>query len=128
MPPFFLLRHGENQANLTKEFSYMKVDYPLNQKGRQQARQAGLALLEQNIRAIYSSPLKRAVETAQIVGQRLNLTPIVSEAFREINVGVLEDQPPTEANWALHHRIIEQWIEGKEDIGFPGGESYQHLS
>ncbi len=39
----FLVRHGENPANLTKEFSYRKVDYPLTKKGQLQARQTGLS-------------------------------------------------------------------------------------
>ena len=39
MQRVFLIRHGENQANLTKEFSYRLVDYPLNAKGILQARQ-----------------------------------------------------------------------------------------
>lgn len=127
MNRLFLLRHGENQANLTKEFSCREVDYPLNEKGRLQALQAGRALLGNNIRAIVSSPLKRAVETAEIVGRLLNLTPIITEAFREVNVGDLEAQPPTKENWAIHHAIFTQWAAGKDEVAFPAGENYRQL-
>ena len=56
MNRLFLLRHGENQANLTTEFSCWKIDYPLNEKGRQQAWQAGLALLEKISRSFILLP------------------------------------------------------------------------
>ena len=127
MNHLFLLRHGENKANLTKEFSCRKIDYPLNEKGRLQAGQAGTHLLTQNIQAIYSSPLKRAKETAAIVGRILNQPTIISEAFREVNVGRLEEQPPTQESWSHHNHILQQWADGQAEVSFPGGESYRQL-
>ena len=44
MTHLYLIRHGENLANLTKEFSYLKVDYPLTPKGKLQAAQTALLL------------------------------------------------------------------------------------
>ncbi len=127
MNHIFLLRHGENRANLTKEFSYKKTDYPLNDKGILQARQSGEALMGQSIQAIYTSPLKRALGTAQIVGEILGLSPIVEEDFRELNVGALEEMPPNEETWDRYRNVVRSWVEGHPETAFPGGENYHQL-
>jgi probable phosphoglycerate mutase len=127
MNQLFLVRHGENKANITKEFSYKLVDYPLNKKGRLQAQQTADSLRGKDIRAIYTSPLKRAYQTVEIIGQALDLKPIVSEAFRGFNVGDLEGRPPTKENWMILGNVIRAWLEGKKDISFPNGENYHQL-
>ena len=127
MNRIILLRHGENRANITKEFSYKKIDYPLTEKGVLQAQQTAAALRGRDIHAIYSSPLKRAHQTATIVGETLGLTPIVDEAFREFNVGILEDLPPSDETWDQYRRIIHAWVEGRSEVSFPGGENHRQL-
>jgi broad specificity phosphatase PhoE len=101
MNTIFLLRHGENHANVTKEFSYKHVDYSLTEKGVLQAQQAGGYISTLGLDAIYASPLKRAHETARIVADACDL-PIAGtfEDLREFNVGSLEGQTPTAALWA----------------------------
>lgn len=123
----YLVRHGENPANLTKEFSYRRVDYPLTEKGQLQAWQTGRYLLSKNIQAIYTSPLKRAVESAKIISKVLDLNFEVIENFREVNVGLLEDLPVSEENWNLHNEIIMDWIDGQRHRSFPGGENFLML-
>lgn len=122
-----VVRHGENPANVNREFSYTLIDYSLNEKGILQAEQAALALREQDIHEIYSSPLKRAVETAEIIAAPLGLPVSIMEEFRENNVGDLESQPPSAENWALHDRIIADWYAGRHDSAFPGGEDFLTL-
>ncbi len=127
MNTIYLVRHGENPANLTRQFSYRRVDYPLTEKGVLQARQTAAYLRGIGLDALYSSPLKRAAQTAAIVGEALGLPVTEVEALREMNVGRLEDEPPTEENWALHDRIVEQWRAGEHEVAFPGGEDYVTL-
>lgn len=131
LPPgrnrLYLVRHGENRANLTKEFSHRLVDYSLTDKGRLQARQTAGHLQGEGIDEIYTSPLKRAVETASILGARLGLEPVIVEAFREINVGDLERQPPSAGAWARHNRVLEAWLAGRRDTPMPGGEDQHSL-
>ncbi len=91
----YLVRHAENTANLTKEFSHRLVDYSLTPKGILQAQQTAEYFTDKNIDEIYSSPLKRARETADIIAQKLHLPVGVVEQFREVNVGSLEGRPPT---------------------------------
>lgn len=123
MNTIYLVRHGENKANITKEFSYKKVNYPLTPKGVIQAQQTAEYFLDKHIDAIYTSPLKRTRETAQIIGQALGLEPIVKEQFREVNVGSLEGMPPTKENWRLHNTILMSWFAGKPETFFPEGEN-----
>lgn len=68
----FFLRHGDAQPG---------GERPLTPKGREQARHVGekLAALGLEFQAIYTSPLLRAKQTAELVGQALGLQPQVSE-------------------------------------------------
>lgn len=127
MNTIYLIRHGENKANLTKEFSYKKVDYPLTAKGVIQAQQTAEYFKDKHIDEIYASPLKRARETAEIIAEALGLKVVVMEQFREVNVGELEDRPPDAETWTLHNRILGGWLDGHPEIPFPGGENYLQL-
>jgi broad specificity phosphatase PhoE len=124
----YLVRHGENVANLTKEFSYRKVDHSLTPKGRLQAEQTAAYFKGKGIQAIYTSPLKRATETAEIIGQALGLDYTVVEAFRELNVGNLEEPPPTDEKWRIHYGVWFEWFQGNLSAAFPGGEDYHIVS
>lgn len=127
MNTLYLVRHGENWANITQEFSYRKVDYSLTAKGVIQARQTAEFFRDKAIHEIYSSPLKRARETAEIIVRALGLEVAIVEHLREINVGALEGQPPNTENWAYHDRIIEDWYERRHDTAFRDGEDYWTL-
>ncbi len=127
MTQLYLVRHGENLANLTKEFSHRAVDYPLTAKGVLQAEQTARFLADKGISAIYSSPLRRAAETAQHLADLLGQPVIVSEAFRELNVGDLEGQPPTAEAWAAHNEVLRAWRRGELETAFPGGENFLQM-
>lgn len=123
----YLLRHGENPANLSKDFSNHLVDHPLTEKGVLQSEQTADYFAAQSLDAVYASPLKRAAQTAGIIASRLGLDFTVMEAFREIDVGSLEGRPATPADWALHAQIMSDWFDGKNDTAFPEGENYDGL-
>lgn len=127
MNRILLVRHGENRANLTKEFSHRAVDYPLTAKGRLQAAQTAASLKRYPVTQVFTSPLKRARETAKIIAAGVGVSVTVLEAFRETDVGVLEGQTPTEATWRQHDAIIGAWIAGDVAARFPGGESFPEL-
>jgi broad specificity phosphatase PhoE len=127
MNTLYMVRHGENRANITKEFSWKRVDYPLNEKGILQAQQAAEALVGKGIQAIYSSPLKRARQTARIIADKLKLPVTIVEDFRELNVGDLENRAPNLENWTIHNAVLHNWINGKLEERFPDGEDYHTL-
>lgn len=123
----YLVRHGENVANLTKEFSHRKIDYSLTPRGVLQAQQTAAFFKTQAIDAIYSSPLKRAVETAQIISETLQLPFTVLEGLREIHFGALEQAPDLLAAWGVHNQILGAWLAGDPDRRFPEGEDQNEL-
>jgi broad specificity phosphatase PhoE len=127
----YLVRHGENPANRTKEFSYKLVDYSLNEQGQRQALQTAEFFKNIPLDAVYSSPLKRAHETANIIAQPHHLSVMLLEEFREVNVGHLELPAPSHdtliRNWQLHDKIIREWVKGNHTETFPGGENFLTL-
>jgi broad specificity phosphatase PhoE len=127
MHTLYLIRHGENTANLTKEFSHRLVDYSLTPKGVLQAQQTAEYFKNRQIDAIYCSPLKRAIETAEIIGQAIGIRPVIMEEFREVDVGALEMLGGSPENWATHDSIVRAWFEGQPDVIFPEGENYHML-
>jgi broad specificity phosphatase PhoE len=127
MVRLYWIRHGENLANLTKEFSSRLVDYSLTSKGVLQSQQTADFLADRPVESVYTSPLKRAVETAQIIAAPHHLPVIQLENFREIVVGDLENGPPSPQAWQFHNEILIDWLRGDLNRSFPGGESGAQL-
>ena len=125
MPTTILfIRHGENPANLTGQLSHRDVDYSLTERGRRQAQAVAEHLgagHEGPIDAVFASPLKRARETAAVIGFVLGLEVEELEELRELNVGDLEGRSDDDA-WRLHDEIDHAWVNGRAEGAFPGGE------
>ena len=86
----YVIRHGESETNLSKQFTGWQ-DVHLTEKGKEQAKRAGLRLQHIPFDKIYSSDLQRARETAEaaLPGCTYEITALA----REINVGNLMTQP-----------------------------------
>ena len=126
----YLVRHGENPANVKREFSYKILDYSLNERGVRQAEQTASYFSDHGgirVDAIFSSPLKRAMETAQIIGAQTGHDISIIEEFREINCGDFDGATPTPAMWEHHDQILAAWRNGDHHVRFPGGEDYHTL-
>jgi broad specificity phosphatase PhoE len=86
-----LVRHGQSTAN-AKGIWQGQLDFPLSERGRAQASVAGQGLSEEPFEGLYSSPLSRAFETAEIIRDRTgfagDVVPV--EALSERNGGILE--------------------------------------
>jgi len=81
-----LARHGETDWNRIGRWQG-QADPPLNDIGREQAAALAEQLAGDGVRAIYSSDLRRASETARVVGERLGLGVVEERGLREIDVG-----------------------------------------
>jgi len=127
MNRFLLVRHAENTANLTGEFSCRIIDYPLTEKGRLQAQQTAEYLQDTAVTSVYASPLKRTIETAEIIAAPHGLPVRVLEEFREVNIGDLEGTDDLDAGWDFHRKVTDQWFAGNHEVRFPGGEDYLTL-
>ena len=116
-----LARHGETTWNKDRRFQG-QLDVELNDTGRAQARALATAAAGHDLAAIYTSPLVRARETAEIVGQALGLEPRLDERLKEVHVGDWEGRYKAD----LERDEPEAWAafgQAGEDFRFPGGES-----
>ena len=82
----FLVRHGATAATAEDRFSGSS-GAELSDRGRWQAARLGERLAQQNITAIYSSPLSRAFETARIIAGHCRLETVTRDGLREIGHG-----------------------------------------
>ena len=90
MTNFFLIRHGETDWNLAGKIQGA-TDIPLNDTGRAQARATGQKMQGRRWDALVSSPLSRAVETAEIIGSFIGLhDPRPVPGIVERNYGAAE--------------------------------------
>ncbi|MCH8055577.1 MAG: histidine phosphatase family protein, partial [Deltaproteobacteria bacterium] len=85
----FLLRHGETDWNLQGRCQGV-ADLDLNERGKQQAVEVAEYLSREKIDAIYSSDLKRALQTAEAIRRFHDLEVTVDSDFRELDHGEFE--------------------------------------
>ena len=104
----YFVRHGESEANTRRVISNRESPFGLTDLGRQQAKSLADKLKDIPITAIFSSPVLRARETADILSQLLRQTYQITEALREYDCGILEEQSDA-ASWKLHREIYEDW-------------------
>jgi broad specificity phosphatase PhoE len=82
-----LARHGETDWNREHRLQGW-ADPPLNELGREQARELAEALDGERFDAVYTSDLRRAAETARIVASRLGLGSVIEDvSLREVDLG-----------------------------------------
>jgi alpha-ribazole phosphatase/probable phosphoglycerate mutase len=120
-----LIRHGEPER-LAKGICYGSLDVRLSEFGQKQV-EAKLAALS-NLRGdvLYASPLKRAMESAAIVGAALRLEPTLAHELREIDFGSFEGltYEAIEKRYPEEYRL---WMERPTEIAFPHGESFAQV-
>lgn len=121
----YLVRHGQSAGNAEGRFGGHSPT-PLSDLGRRQAELTAQALAVENINAIYSSDLFRAVQTAEPLAKLLDLPIIKTDAFRERNVGVLEGKTFDESKES-HPEDYYALVNRKVHHVITKGESYRHL-
>ena len=85
----YIIRHGETDWNKVRRLQG-RSDIPLNEEGRRLARITGEALSSVNFMCIYTSPLRRAKETAMLVKGDRQIDVIEDERLQEISFGIYE--------------------------------------
>lgn len=117
------IRHGETELNVADITHNLGDDTGLNDTGREQAEKAAEVCEAHGIKLLYSSPEKRARETAEIIGIRLNLAPIVSEKLAERNLGEYLGKP-----WPEIQAILDKMdTHTRYTFVPPNGESRQQM-
>ncbi len=120
-----LIRHGESSWNQERRIQGIS-DIELNERGREQAEKISIALRGEKVNAIYSSPLKRAVDTAKAIAQVHHLEVNIEPDLRELDVGELDGLREKEVN-QRYGEFWKEWRKGDGSIHLPGGESLEEL-
>lgn len=124
----YLVRHGESEANIQKRYCGV-TDAELSPNGRMQAEMAGRNLQTEMICRVYSSPLKRAVDTAKIICGKNNIDEnkiITENCLSEVNFGLFENMTWDEINTGYREET-EKWMSEKRTYRFPKGEGYDDI-
>lgn len=91
-----IARHGETDWNIAGILQGW-TDVPLNAQGRGQAHELTAAFAGSGFSQIYSSPLSRALETAEIISRKLQLdAPLCHQGLKERNFGAIQGIPKLE--------------------------------
>ncbi len=118
----YLIRHGQTDLNLNR-IMQGRIDAPLNETGRAQADEIGRRLAEVALGAIYSSPLSRALHTAQAIARHHpGLEVVVVPELAELSMGSYEGIAEEE----LYRRFGEEFARFRRYcylIPPPGGDS-----
>jgi 2,3-bisphosphoglycerate-dependent phosphoglycerate mutase len=117
-----LARHGETDDNIEPIRIQGRRDTPLNDTGRAQASELAERVAGEGVASLWSSQLSRARETAEIVGARLGLEPVIDSRLAEGDRGELEGR-----YWRDVARedpeLYAAWRRAGGTFRFPGGES-----
>jgi 2,3-bisphosphoglycerate-dependent phosphoglycerate mutase len=124
----YFARHGQSEANVLNEFSNRGRKHPLTALGRSQAEALAESLQDAGITAIYSSPLLRAAQTADIVARKLGLPLTETNALLEFDMGIFEGKSD-EASWQHFHNLWAEWFTHEHwDAKVEDGESYNDIA
>ena len=121
MAKLYLIRHGETDYNNALRFQG-QTDIPLNQKGIEQAEKVAAFLKDLPLRAIYTSSLKRARTTAEIIGRVKGLEPQETDALREMSFGIWENMNSKD----IQKKYAKEWKDffaSPANTKIPEGES-----
>lgn len=101
----------------------------MTDKGREQVSALADNLAATTFLSLYCSPVLRAVQTAEIIGQRFHLTPKVADGLREWDVGTIEGRRYSKETQSLHWEVTAQWLKhGNYDACIEGGESFNDIA
>lgn len=126
MTKLILVRHGETDWNQVDRIQGW-LDIPLNEEGIKQAERLAKELSEMKIAAIYSSPLKRALQTAKAIAEKQHLKVRKVSALKEINQGKWQGLLVSEAK-RRYKKLYSRWLCEPLKVRPPEGESLEEVS
>ncbi|MBN1375296.1 MAG: histidine phosphatase family protein [Dehalococcoidia bacterium] len=118
----YLIRHGETTWNQQRIIQGSGSDTDLSETGKAQAEKLGLKLQDVPLSAIYSSPLKRAMDTAGAIGRYHNLKIISDPGLMEVHVGEFEGMTLDKFASGFSQFMVD-WQTRGESVSFNGGEN-----
>jgi probable phosphomutase (TIGR03848 family) len=121
----FLIRHAENDYVRTGRLAGWTPGVHLNDEGRRQAEALGERLATAKFQAVYSSPLERAVETAEaIVGHHAGIELQVEREVGEVQYGDWQGKRLRKLSRTRLWQVVQNYPSGAR---FPNGESLREM-
>ncbi len=121
MPTILLIRHGENDYVARHRLAGRLPGVHLNDKGRAQAQALAGHLSKMPLKAVYSSPLERTMETAEPIAQALGLQVAPRPGLQELDFGDWQDKTLKQ----LRRRKLWRFVQHRPTMArFPQGESF----
>lgn len=116
-----LIRHAESTGNRQRRLQG-RADFPLTRRGRRQAEELAAALSRLPVAAVYSSPVRRALDTAEAIARRLGLKVEAQAALQEYDFGELSGLTWPDIR-ERRPQLIEQLLSDSADFPhYPGEE------
>jgi broad specificity phosphatase PhoE len=125
MTKLILARHGETVWNVEKIYRG-RADVNLDEAGIKQAELLGKYLSNWKLEAIYSSPLKRALDTANIIARYQKIGVHIAEGLIDFDYGEWQSLPEPEAK-RLYPTLHNEWHNNPHKVRMPGGESLEDV-
>ncbi|GBD96587.1 MAG TPA: histidine phosphatase family protein [Nitrospirae bacterium] len=121
----FLVRHGEIPANVKKVYAGRSAER-LTDKGIHQAEEVAEKLKSCNVHSIYSSPIQRALQTAEIIREKIKADFFIESAFREMELGPWEGLSENDVA-RMYPREWSIWQSRPAELKLPGRETLGEL-
>lgn len=122
---FYCSRHGESVFNAERRVQG-QLDIPLSKNGQQQSKALASVLSSEPLDVIVASPLRRAIETAEVIATELHLSLKIDPRLAEINAGIFQGLKWDEIEIRYPNEAA-RWKSGDPDFMIPKGESRRTL-
>ncbi len=125
MTRVYVVRHGQTAWNLEEVFRG-RADIPLDETGKKEVHLAGEALQNENVHAVYSSPLSRSMETAEKIAKFHDIAVTPLEAIIDMSYGEWEGVSLKEIA-AKYPDLHSLWLQEPHKVRFPNGETLEEV-
>jgi probable phosphoglycerate mutase len=122
---FILVRHGQTGWNKQERFRGW-VDVDLDDEGIKQAKAAAQRVVRWQVDAVYSSPLKRAMSTAQVIAKHFNVPVTPLDGITDMNFGDWQGLAIQEAREKFPEQF-DFWLNSPHRLQIPGGETLEDV-
>ena len=126
MGSIIFLRHGQAKNNTERILAGRTPGVPLTEEGVDQSEKAAKFLEEMNISAIYSSPIERAKNTAEIVGKHNSIDVKIDDRLIELDMGKFTGKPYDEI-FSSHGNVFMKFYSGELEIAHNGVETFEEV-
>lgn len=125
MTRIVLVRHGQTEWNKEERFRG-RVDIDLDEVGKRQAQAAGERLARWEVSALYSSPLKRAMATAEAIAECLGLSVQILDGLNDMHFGVWQGVSVADAR-KDYPDLFSIWRTSPDRLRIPQGETLEDV-